>query len=860
MSINMFYDRDGLHMKNVVVGVLAHVDAGKTTLSEAILYSTGEIRNLGRVDNRDTLLDHDVQERERGITVFSKQAVFEMEHLHVTWLDTPGHVDFSAEMERTLQVLDYAVLVISASDGIQGHTRTLWRLLKQYDIPVFIFINKMDQPGNQRDKIMELLQNEISEGCVDFTDLTAEVLEELAVLSSDENILERYLEDGVLSDEQISQMISCRKIFPCLFGAALRLEGIDALIDVMDRFMQSPVYPDTFGARIYKITRDETGNRLTHMKITGGTIRVKDTVMDEKVNQIRIYTGNRYDSVNEAEAGIICTVTGLTHSAAGQGIGFDSGRTMFLIEPVLTYNMSLPDTVNTRQIYPSIKLLEEELPELNVTWNEQTEEIGVKLMGQVQLEILSGIITERFGFTPSFDTGTITYMETIASPVIGVGHFEPLRHYAEVHLLMEPGETGSGIQITSNCSEDILDKNWQRLIQTHLRERSFIGVLTGSYLTDVKITLINGKAHQKHTEGGDFRQATYRAVRQGLMQADSVLLEPYYSFRLEIPAEMVGRAMTDIENMYGVMEPPDIVGERAIITGRGPVATMRDYQINLNSYTHGTGTISVTFSGYERCHNPQEVIDACGYDPEQDIANPASSVFCSHGAGFIVPWYEVSDYMHVFDDIENTSDEIRSVYGRPINQFDYTIDLDEIDAIFARTFAANRREDKHAGYKKKKTPLTEYRSVKSYRSDRAKLLMVDGYNVIFAWDELHALAQDNIDSAKDRLLHVLSNYQGMIDYEIILVFDGYKVKGNCGSTVMMDNIKVVHTKENETADQYIEKFVHENVEKFAITVATSDGMIQQIVRGADGRILSSRELKDVIEEAARMLRDEYDLN
>lgn len=847
-------------MKNVVVGVLAHVDAGKTTLSEAILYSTGEIRNLGRVDNRDTLLDHDVQERERGITVFSKQAVFETEHLHVTWLDTPGHVDFSAEMERTLQVLDYAVLVISASDGIQGHTRTLWKLLKQYDIPLFIFVNKMDQPGNQRDKIMELLQNEIFEGCVDFTDLTAEVLEELAVLSSDENILERYLEDGVLSDEQIAQMITCRKIFPCLFGSALRLEGIDALIDVMDRFMQSPEYPDTFGARIYKITRDETGKRLTHMKITGGMLRVKDTVMDEKVNQIRIYTGNRYDSVNEAEAGIICTVTGLTHSAAGQGIGFDSGRTMFLIEPVLTYKMSLPDTVNTRQIYPSIKLLEEELPELNVTWNEQTEEIGVKLMGQVQLEILTGIIAKRFGFTPSFDTGTITYMETIASPVIGVGHFEPLRHYAEVHLLLEPGETGSGIQITANCSEDILDKNWQRLIQTHLRERSFIGVLTGSYLTDVKITLINGKAHQKHTEGGDFRQATYRAVRQGLMQAESVLLEPYYSFRLEIPAEMVGRAMTDIENMHGVMDPPDIVGERAVLTGRGPVATMRDYQINLNSYTHGTGTISVTFSGYERCHNPQEVIARCGYDPEQDIANPASSVFCSHGAGFIVPWYEVSDYMHVFDDIENSSDEIRPVYGRPVNQFDYTIDLDEIDAIFARTFAANRREDKHAGYKKKKAPLTEYRSVKSYRSDRAKLLMVDGYNVIFAWDELQALAQDNIDSAKDRLLHVLSNYQGMIDYDVILVFDGYKVKGNCGRIVMMDNIKVVHTKENETADQYIEKFVHENAEKYAITVATSDGMIQQIVRGADGRIISSRELKDVIEEAARLLRDEYDLN
>lgn len=848
-------------MKNIVVGVLAHVDAGKTTLSEAILYRTGTIRNLGRVDNRDTLLDSDTQERERGITVFSKQAVFETGQLHVTWLDTPGHVDFSAEMERTLQVLDYAVLVISASDGIQGHTRTLWRLLKQYDIPVFIFVNKMDQPGTKRGTLMELLQNELSEGCVDFTELTAEVLEELAVLSSDEHILERYLEEGTLSDERISHMITGRKVFPCLFGSALRLNGVDELLGAMERFMLPPDYPDTFGARIYKITRDESGNRLTHMKITGGSLHVKDAIADEKVNQIRVYTGKRYETCVEAEAGTICTVTGPAHTTAGQGVGYDTDRTMFLLEPVLTYKMAVPDTVNSRQIYPDIKLLEEEIPELCVTWDEQREEISVKLMGQVQLEILTGIITGRFGFRPAFDTGTITYMETIGNTVIGVGHFEPLRHYAEVHLLMEPGERGSGVEILSDCSEDILDKNWQRLVKTHLRERSFVGVLTGSCLTDVKITLINGRAHQKHTEGGDFRQATYRAVRQGLMQADNVLLEPYYSFRLEIPTDMVGRAMTDLENMHAVMEPPDIKEDCAVITGRGPVATLRDYQIHLNSYTHGTGSISVQFSGYEQCHNTQDVLEASGYEPEQDLENPSSSVFCAHGAGFIVPWYEVSDYMHVSDNLQDAQNAVaaEALHARAQNQFDYTIDLEEIDAIFARTFDANRREDKHTGYRKKKAPAPEYRSVRSYRADRARLLMVDGYNVIFAWDELNALAQDNIDSAKDRLIQVLSNYQGMIGYDVMLVFDGYKVKDNHGSAVTVDNIRVVHTKENETADQYIEKFVHENKEKYAITVATSDGMIQQIVRGSDGRVISSRELRDVIEEAVRMLRDEYNL-
>lgn len=847
-------------MKNIVAGVVAHVDAGKTTLSEAILYCTGKIRNMGRVDNRDTLFDHDSIERERGITIFSKQAFFETEHLHISWLDTPGHVDFSAEMERTLQVLDYAVLVISASDGIQGHTRTLWRLLKQYNIPIFIFVNKMDQSDGEHKKIMEMLQNELSEGCIDFSLLSDDILEEIAMMSSDEAVLERFINEGTVEENRISHMIADRKIFPCLFGSALRLDGIRSLIETMDRFMIAPQYTDEFGARIYKITRDEAGNRLTHMKITGGTLHVKDSIYkDEKVNQIRIYTGDRYDTCNEAAAGIICAVSGLNQSAAGQGIGADTGNTMYLLEPVLSYRMIVPEQLNARQIYPSIKQLEEELPELQVAWNEQTEHIYVKLMGQVQLEILTGIIADRLDFVPSFDAGTITYKETIAGPVIGIGHFEPLRHYAEVHLLLEPGEPGSGIVVEAACSEDILNKNWQRLVMTHLREKSYAGVLTGSSLTDVKITLINGRAHQKHTEGGDFRQATYRAVRQGLMQAESILLEPYYNFRLEIPAEMVGRAMTDIENMHACMNLPEIDGERALITGRGPVASMRDYQINLSSYTRGMGSISVSFGGYDKCHNAEEIIAKIGYDPEQDTDNPSSSVFCSHGSGFIVPWYEVPEYMHVFDDIQDIDPVETATACRSQKQFEYTIDLEEIDEIFARTFAANIKADKHPGYKKKKPPLPEYRSVRAYRPDRKKLLLVDGYNVIFACDELKALAEFNMDAAKDRLIHILSNYQGIIDQEIILVFDRYKVKGNTGSTSSQDNIRIIHTRENETADQYIEHFTHENREQYAITVATSDGMIQQIVRGADGRIISSRELMQMIEDAARALRDEYNL-
>lgn len=858
-------------MDNLVIGVLAHVDSGKTTLSEAILYQTGVLRSMGRVDNRDTLLDSDEMERDRGITIFSKQADFDTERFHVTWIDTPGHVDFSAEMERTLQVLDYAVLVISASDGVQGHTRTLWRLLQQYHVPVFVFVNKMDQPDNMRERLMEELCGNLSEGCVDFTGIGGNgmeqddehlyhTLEEIAVLSQDEALLDGFLASGTISDSEIASLIKNRHVFPCYFGSALKSDGVGLLLAGMDRYMLAPKYEAAFGARIYKITRDTQGNRLTHMKITGGVLRMRDQVTQEsKVNQIRVYTGERFETCTEIPAGRICAVIGLNDTYAGQGLGSDAGNDLELLEPVLTYSIFLPEGISARQIYPGLKQLEEEMPELHVVWDERTEELCVRLMGQVQMEILTSLIEKRFGFIPQFGMGRIIYKETIQNPVIGVGHFEPLRHYAEVHLLMEPAERGSGLVISADCSEDILDRNWQRLIMTHIREISHKGVLTGSAITDMRITVINGRAHKKHTEGGDFRQATYRAIRQGLMQAESVLLEPYYNFRLEIPSDMVGRAMTDMENMHAIMDAPDIQGEHAVITGSGPVAAMRDYQVHVNSYTRGTGSISVSFRGYEVCHNSEEVINACNYNPDSDVEYPSASVFCAHGAGFIVPWYEVPDYMHVHDEPRFAEEAEKNADIKDVrasgNAFDYTIALEEIDEIFARTFEANRRSDKHA-YKKKKPPMPSYGKMRTY-TVRKQLLIVDGYNVIFAWEDLKALAGENIDSAKDRLIQILSNYQALLDGELMLVFDGYKVKGNRGSHTVQDAVTVIHTKEDETADHFIEKFAHENREQYEITVATSDGMIQQIVRGAGGRILSSRELRKAVEHAAQELRDKY---
>lgn len=848
-------------MKNIVVGVLAHVDAGKTTLSESILYETGVLKTMGRVDNKDTVLDHDEFERSRGITIFSKQAQYSLPHFNVSWLDTPGHVDFSAEMERTLQVLDYAVLVISAADGVTGHTKTLWNLLTQYKVPTFVFVNKMDQPNSDMLSVLSQLQTELSDGCLCFADMDGnsveECFEDISVLSQDEKILEQFLENGEISQQSIATCIANRLVFPCYFGSALKNQGVNYLLQGMDTYMCAKDYGDDFGAKIFKITRDDSGNRLTHLKITGGILSVKDVLYnDEKVNQIRVYFGEKYETYNNISAGMICAVTGLIDTYAGQGLGAETDNQMKLFAPIMTYQLILPEGVSARQVYPNMKQLLEELPELSIEWNEHTETIHICLMGQMQTEILTGLIKRRFGFVPDFDMGSITYMETIKEPVIGVGHFEPLRHYAEVHLLLEPGEAGSGIVAASDCSVDILDKNWQRLITTHILERSHVGVLTGAKLTDVRMTVINGRAHQKHTEGGDFRQATYRAIRQGLMQAETVLLEPYYDFVLDIPADMIGKAMTDIDNMFGKVTEPRIEGERAYLTGYGPVATLRNYQKDLDAYTHGKGSMYVTVRGYEACHNQEEVVANARYNPDEDLRNPSASVFCAHGSGYLVPWYEVFDCMHVKDETENISSTAEL---RPQgNSFDYTIDLEEIDQILSRTFQANRRESKHE-YKKKKPPVATYSHVKTMPK-REKLLIVDGYNVIFAWDELKKLAENNIDSAKDRLIQILSNYRGLLDYDITLVFDGYKRKGNTGSNISQENITVIHTKEDVTADHYIEKFSHENESKYDITVATSDGMIQTIVRGANGRIISSRELLQQIEEAAKELRETYNID
>ncbi|MDD6328611.1 MAG: TetM/TetW/TetO/TetS family tetracycline resistance ribosomal protection protein [Eubacteriales bacterium] len=847
-------------MKNIVVGVLAHVDAGKTTLSEAILYETGVRKMLGRVDNKNTLFDHDEFERSRGITIFSKQAQFDTANYHITWLDTPGHVDFSAEMERTLQVLDYAILLISASDGVTGHTRTLWSMLKQYNIPTFIFVNKIDQPDCYVDSILLQLQKELSEGCICFSDGKNETFqnyyEELCMLTQNEQVLERYLVSGSVDNHIICENIKCRHVFPCYFGSALRNEGIRLLINGLNQFLVPTNYSDQFGAKIYKITRDEVGTRLTHLKITGGRLLVKELVSaDEKVNEIRIYAGDSYQTVQSVCAGQICAITGPKKTYSGQGLGIDSDNKLCLSEPVLTYQMLLPDGMSARQIYPEMKQIAEEMPELRIEWNDVSESIHVRLMGQMQIDVLTGLVNRRFGFTPSFDMGTITYMETITDTVIGVGHYEPLKHYAEVHLRMEPGERGSGITVLSDCSVDVLEKNWQRLIMTHLLEKSYAGVLTGAKLTDVKITVINGRAHQKHTEGGDFRQATYRAVRQGLMQATCILLEPYYDFVLDIPSELIGKAMTDIDAMHGKVLTPSINGERATLRGYGPVSTMRDYQKQLAAFTHGTGSMYVTLRGYERCHNEEEIIGQIGYHPDEDINNPSSSVFCSHGSGYLVPWYEVFQNMHVVD--EQSKDGY--VNNKPIvkSGFNYTIDLEEIDQILSRTFQANRKDSKHP-YTKKKMPIETQFYHKNIKK-RNKLLIVDGYNVIFAWEDLRELSKANIDSAKDRLIHVLSNYQGICEQKIMLVFDGYKRKGNIGSMVSLENITVIHTKEDMTADHFIEKFNHEHAEEYEITVASSDGMIQQIVRGANGWVISSRDLLQKIEDAFRQLRETYDI-
>lgn len=851
------------------VGLLAHVDAGKTTLSESILYQSGAIRNLGRVDHQDAFLDTDEMERERGITIFSKQAVLTWKDTEITLLDTPGHVDFSAEMERVLQVLDCAVLVISGADGVQGHTETLWKLLTRYGIPVFLFVNKMDQEGTDCGKLFAELKSRFSEGCIDFGRVETgaeEVIEEIAVC--DEQTMEEYLEKGSVAVASIRRLVADRKIFPCYFGSALHLQGVEELMNGICTYQMQKENPAAFGAKVYKIARDGQGNRLTYLKVTGGTLKVKDVIGEngDKVNQIRVYSGEKYELLSEADAGKVCAVTGLAETYPGQGLGAEKDSELPILEPVLTYRIILPDDCNVHTMLRDLKLLEEEEPELHVVWIEKSQEIHVQLMGDVQIEILQRIIKERFGVLVEFGEGSIVYKETIAAPVEGVGHFEPLRHYAEVHLRLEPGERGSGMQFDSECSEDVLDRNWQRLVLTHLEEKEHKGVLTGSVITDMKITLTSGKAHLKHTEGGDFRQATYRAVRQGLKKAESVLLEPYYEFRIELPSENVGRAMTDIQNRFGKFEAPETLGEMTVLTGIAPVSTLSGYQKDVIAYTGGRGRISLTLKGYDLCHNQEEVVAARGYDSELDLANPTGSVFCAHGAGFVVDWDEVEEYMHMERTLDQTGEEGLAEVTLPKRRHS-SIELtqEELDAIYVRTpdpVKQNHGPVTVCAKEKDREPGSAYTDPKWERRRREKegrqeYLLVDGYNIIFSWEELRELSEKDIGAARGKLADILSNYQGYRKCTLILVYDAYKVEGNPGEVMKYHNIYIVYTKEAETADQYIEKTVRRIAKDAAVTVATSDGLEQVIILGQGANRMSAPGLKEEIERTLAEVRGEH---
>lgn len=860
----------------LTIGILAHVDAGKTTLAESILYLTGSIRKLGRVDHQDAFLDTYELERERGITIFSKQAELRLGEREVTLLDTPGHVDFSAEMERTLQVLDYAILVISGADGVQGHVQTLWRLLKQYEIPVFLFINKMDQPDTNENALMEELTKRLDGKCINFSAglETEEAKENLAVC--DEAVLEHYLESGEIQKEEIVKLIAERKVFPCYFGSALKIQGVEEFLKGIETFTRECAYPEEFGARVFKIARDAQGNRLTYLKITGGSLKVKmllsnekeagegkEELWEEKAEQIRIYSGNSFEAVKEAKAGSVCAVAGLSHTYCGQGLGIEAHTFLPVLEPVLTYKIELPEDCNVHSMLIKLKELEEEEPQLHIVWDERLQEIHAQVMGEVQIEILKRMIWERYQTEVEFGSGKIVYKETIEDCVEGVGHFEPLRHYAEVHLKLEPAERGTGLHFFADCSEDLLDRNWQRLVLTHLEERMHKGVLTGSEITDMKVTLVSGRAHLKHTEGGDFRQATYRALRQGLKKAKSVLLEPVYEFRLELPADKVGRAMADIQKMYGEFQLSDSEGEYSVVTGFAPVSLMRDYQKEVMAYTSGHGRLFCTLKGYMPCHNADEVIEEMNYDSESDLENPTGSVFCAHGAGFIVPWYEVEDYMHLELQTpmqKQVEEEIPMPKRTPQEAEAYLKEgvqnEEELRAIFERTYGAVKRERQGWERISKRNPNrnpsvrsseTENTRKEKKREPIKEYLLVDGYNIIFAWEDLNELSKINIESARNKLMDRLSNYQGYKKMTLILVFDAYKVKGNPGSVMKYHNIYVVYTKEAETADQYIEKTVHEIGRKYQVTVATSDALEQVIILGQGGNRLSAANLLEEVE-------------
>lgn len=860
-------------MNRLIFGILAHVDAGKTTLSEGLMYKSGAIRKIGRVDNKDAHLDTNELERARGITIFSSQAELKIDDLDITLLDTPGHVDFSAEMERTLRVLDYAILIISGADGVQGHTETLWKLLREYNVPVFIFVNKMDQNGTDKEKILEDIREKLTDSCVDFTDTDSEEFYE-NIAMSDEHVMEDYLDNMTVSIEDIQGLIVERKIFPCFFGSALRLTGIDEFMQGLYTYTLRPEYSKEFGARVYKITREADGTRLTHIKVTGGTLRVKTELTGdtdgrewrEKINQIRLYSGDKYETVNEACAGMVCALTGLNYTYCGEGFGYEYSDNQSYLEPVLTYKINLPDSISETQMLPKLRMLEEEDPKLSIVWDEELKEIQAKIMGEVQLEILKSVIKERFGVDITFGAGNIVYKETIENVVEGVGHFEPLRHYAEVHLILEPAPRGSGVHVYTDCSEDILDKNWQRLIVTHIEEREHRGVLTGSPVTDINIILVTGRAHIKHTEGGDFRQATYRAIRQGLKMAHSRLLEPYYEFRLEVPEVNIGRAMMDIEKMHGKFEMPVTSDGVAVITGSAPVSLMHDYQNEVIAYSKGHGRLNLTLKGYDLCHNEDEVIAKYNYDSESDIANPTGSVFCAHGSGYLVPWNEVYSYMHVDSVLAaKNKNNLDIIENNPLNRVsEGVIDLDEIDDIINKTFFANRgasnakwRRNKRVKEDMEFAISRDFGVKKNVKNNagKEKYLLIDGYNVIFAWDDLNELAKTNIDGARDRLLDIMCNYQGVKKCNLIVVFDAYRVENHKTEFFDYHNIHVVYTKEAETADQYIEKFAHENGRRYDVTVVTSDGLEQIIIQGQGCTLISAREFKEYIKANDELIKE-----
>ncbi len=853
-------------MRRFVFGILAHVDSGKTTLSEGLLYHTGSIRKMGRVDHKDAFLDTHNIERDRGITIFSKQAILKYQDTQITLLDTPGHIDFSTEMERTLHVLDYAILVISATDGVQSHTRTLWKLLKSYEIPTFIFVNKMDLDGADVEAVQSHLQEQLSPNCINFTD----GFDEEAVSVCDEGLLNEYLEYGKLSQNGIGEAVFHRKIFPCYFGSALKMEGVSQFINGMLSYTKDKEVSSEFGARVFKISEDDQGNRLTHIKITGGSLKVKslltkykdcELLWEEKINQIRLYSGLKFQTTEEVYPGDVCAVTGITKALPGDGLGSEKDASSLYTEPVLTYQLVLPSGADATSALLKLRVLEEEDPQLRIFWNERAKEIQVQLMGEVQLEVLQRLIMERFGLAVSFSQGRITYKETILSSVEGVGHYEPLRHYAEVHLALEPLPAGSGLVFSTDCSEDELDKNWQRLILTHLYEKTHIGVLTGSPITDMKITLIAGRAHLKHTEGGDFRQATYRAVRQGLMSANSVLLEPWYEFDLELPSEFVGRAMTDVSRMGGECQQTKCVDNVSYLSGNAPVSKMRDYHLEVVRYSHGLGRLTCRVKGYEPCLDSEDVISEIGYQWEGDTENTPDSVFCSHGAGFVVKWDQVRDYMHIDTGFYKKDDHIseEKITEKASRYVETVYNDEELLAIFERTYGPIRRREYDVFRSPKKEVQVPYKSKASKQVlDGKEYVLVDGYNIIFAWSQYKKLAEESLETARQSLIDRLCNYQGFTECELILVFDAYKVKNNPGEIEKIHNISVVYTKEAETADMYIEKATHKLGKHHKVRVATSDNLEQLIILGQGAlRISADAFLKEVetVEEAIRAVID-----